>query len=265
MTTASSHGEDQVRAASLTALSAWARTRDQLPTDRVELLALAWHTGNRNIQELARRANVSRDTVYADLRTAGIEPADRAAAVTTPRYEPLRANTVAQIADLAAARFGPAMLADDPAPLTKAAWTLGIALKRISDLLGDLAAPDRLTALDDLASRGEHLAALAHRIMAAEIPVEQLVRHTHEAAITSLELSSPAIGAATVTLQLPNWDTLTLDIEPRKDQPVLLRSDSPHVTGQLDAAAHLAITAALATIAEAVAPALADEVMAYDD
>ncbi|TMZ71231.1 hypothetical protein EMG21_27595 [Klebsiella pneumoniae] len=61
----------------LHALNAWAARRDALATDRAELMAAAWRAGERTIALLARHAAVSRDTVYADLRSQGIDPTDR--------------------------------------------------------------------------------------------------------------------------------------------------------------------------------------------
>jgi AcrR family transcriptional regulator len=57
------------------ALRGWAVRRDRLPQERADLVAEAWRSGLRNVAELARDADVSRDTVYADLRSRGIDPA----------------------------------------------------------------------------------------------------------------------------------------------------------------------------------------------
>jgi hypothetical protein len=86
--------------ASLAALKGWAARRDRLPGQRADLMAAAWWSGWRNVAELARTADVSRDTAYDDLRARGIEPKDR---LTTPerpqpRYEPLRPEAVHELA-----------------------------------------------------------------------------------------------------------------------------------------------------------------------
>lgn len=52
----------------LTELARWAR-----PGRRAELIAQAWQAGTTNVAELARVARVSRDTVYADLASRGID------------------------------------------------------------------------------------------------------------------------------------------------------------------------------------------------
>jgi transcriptional regulator of acetoin/glycerol metabolism len=51
----------------------WARRRAALEENRPALMLAAWQAGGRNVAALARAAGVARDTVYADLRRAGIE------------------------------------------------------------------------------------------------------------------------------------------------------------------------------------------------
>jgi transcriptional regulator of acetoin/glycerol metabolism len=58
-------------------LAGWPVRRDQLAVDRAALVADAWHAGIRNVAQLARIADVSRDTIYADLRSHRIDPTDR--------------------------------------------------------------------------------------------------------------------------------------------------------------------------------------------
>ncbi|WP_143202290.1 hypothetical protein [Streptomyces sp. CB01249] len=43
------------------ALKGWAARRDRLPEHRADLLAAAWWSGTRNVAELARTANITRD------------------------------------------------------------------------------------------------------------------------------------------------------------------------------------------------------------
>ena len=61
------------RAAALAALQDWAERRTKLEEDRPVLMAAAWNAGARSVAELARTAGVSRDTVYSDLRSTGID------------------------------------------------------------------------------------------------------------------------------------------------------------------------------------------------
>lgn len=63
------------RAAALAELEEWAQHQAHA---RPRLIAAAWRAGCRNIAELARTANVTRDTVYADLTSQGIDYSDRA-------------------------------------------------------------------------------------------------------------------------------------------------------------------------------------------
>lgn len=64
-------------------LAGWPARRDQLADDRADLVRDAWLSGVRNVTELHRVADVSRDTIYADLRRRGIDPTDRSAMPTT--------------------------------------------------------------------------------------------------------------------------------------------------------------------------------------
>ncbi|WP_410659526.1 hypothetical protein [Amycolatopsis sp. lyj-112] len=109
----------------------WARHHDRLPHLRAELVALAWNSGVRNVAELARVTDVSRDTIYADLRKHGIDYADQIARRTAPRYEPLTPAAVTGLGDLVSARVAPAMLADRPQPAALIAWLAGIILDRV--------------------------------------------------------------------------------------------------------------------------------------
>ncbi|WP_255205085.1 phosphotransferase family protein [Actinomadura sp. BRA 177] len=70
-------------------LGRWATRQDRLPRDRADLLTAAWWAGNRNVAALARAANVGRDTVYADLRSRGIDVADRDVRTAPARGMPL--------------------------------------------------------------------------------------------------------------------------------------------------------------------------------
>ncbi|MET9676417.1 hypothetical protein ABZY68_25480 [Streptomyces sp. NPDC006482] len=56
----------------MAALRSWSR-----PGRRADLLATAWQAGETNVSALAEAARVSRPTVYADLRSRGIDPDDR--------------------------------------------------------------------------------------------------------------------------------------------------------------------------------------------
>ncbi|MFI6513281.1 hypothetical protein ACIBCT_37245 [Streptosporangium sp. NPDC050855] len=70
------------RQAALRALATWAQQQTHI---RPRLTAAAWRAGTHTIATLARTAGVSRDTVYADLASQGIDYRDRTPAevVTT--------------------------------------------------------------------------------------------------------------------------------------------------------------------------------------
>lgn len=54
------------------------------PGRRAELIAAAWDAGETRVAVLAEAARVSRPTVYADLRSRGIDPETRPREDTTP-------------------------------------------------------------------------------------------------------------------------------------------------------------------------------------
>src|SRR5690606_23201110 len=56
----------------MAALREWSR-----PGRRADLLAAAWQAGETNVSALAEAARISRPTVYADLRSRGIDPDHR--------------------------------------------------------------------------------------------------------------------------------------------------------------------------------------------
>jgi hypothetical protein len=267
MTTADTYDLASARVAAVDALAAWARRRDQLPEDRARLLALAWHTGSRSIVDLARAADVSRDTVYADLKSMGIDHRDRAAA-PVPQYQPLHANTVRALAELAHTRLLSSMIGgrDRENPLATAAWQVQIALHRIADLLDPEhdAGESRLDGFADLADRGGLITTLAHQAMAAEITREVLAARAENDAILSLGESAPVVDAATLTVALPRGTTIQVEVSTRDSGTWTVRSASPDLVGQLDAAAHLDVGSAMALIAAAIAPALSDDAVDPD-
>jgi UPF0042 nucleotide-binding protein len=71
--------------AALRALIQWATSQKDV---RPRLTAAAWRAGERNIRAIARAAGVSRDTVYADLESQGIDYRDRTARDETVTTRP---------------------------------------------------------------------------------------------------------------------------------------------------------------------------------
>lgn len=54
------------------ALYEWGVANANAKRERRRLVVAAWRAGERRVAELARCAGVSRDTIYVDLRSAGI-------------------------------------------------------------------------------------------------------------------------------------------------------------------------------------------------
>lgn len=257
---------ESVRLVALGALRGWAIRRDRLPADRGRLVAAAWRAGNRNVRELARLADVARDTVYSDLEAHGIDWRDRTGAPGLTRYEPLAPEEVQELAEMAAATLGKAMLTGEPGPAAEAAWQAHIALTRVGDLLAPgQSAGDRYGLADDLAYRGDRVRRHAHQLLAAEHDDTELARRTEQDASTICDVE-PTVSAAQLTLSLPDGSSITVHLQPasyKHPKPgwTTWRSDSPHLTGDVDGYAHLEATAALAALAEAITPALAPEAL----
>ena len=262
--------EADMARASLAALKGWAARRDRLPEQRADLLAAAWWSGWRNVAELARTADVSRDTVYDDLRAREIEPKDR---LTTserprPRYEPLRPEAVHELATLAEHALLPAMLTGEPAPLTSAAWQMSTAYARIAVLLDEGQADHHAEMAQDLADKLRDALREAHAHWASVQTSGQLAAHTTEH--DSLALGDQAVaGDATLTLSLPVGRAITVQLEQEDHRSptegwTVVRSDSPLLNAELSGADHLAIQAALDTIAQVLTAHLSDDAFATD-
>ncbi|MFK0121615.1 hypothetical protein [Streptomyces sp. NPDC090994] len=258
---------DMARAA-LAALRGWAARRERLPGDRADLMAAAWWSGHRNVAELARSADVSRDTVYEDLRTRGIEPTDKASAADPrPRYAPLTAKGVGGLAELSQSVTLPAILAQEPDELALTAWAISNALERVADLLD----PDRATmrqwgrheVAHDLAARLQTALHHAQRVAADGAGERQLAGRSLNRIEAQLADEQYLVHRATVQLSHVGGDQITVRIgqaQPSDFMPAgwtLLDADRPlrEVTGP----EHLAIRTALDTIAETLNGLLAEE------
>jgi hypothetical protein len=253
---------DEARRSALAALRGWATRRDQLPARRADLLAAAWWSGNRNVAELARSADVSRDTVYDDLRARGIDPTDRRTAPQSPpRYAPLAPAAVDELADLAGSVVAPAMLTQEPGPLPQTAWALAAGLARIAVLCDDdFPAWAREEAAQDLVARLRTALRHAHEAAADGWSDRQLARRTREHRLDTLEYQALA-GATSLTLVLPGGEQATVHIESGRrskdgEEWTVLRSDSRLDDRGLSGAEHLAVTDALETLAEILTPHL---------
>jgi hypothetical protein len=260
---------ETARLAALAALRRWATRRDRLPADRARLLAAAWHAGERTIRELARVADVSRDTVYADLKAEGVDPTDRAGPPQRPRYAPLRHAEVSELAEQAAAVLTPAMLTETPDPLASAAWQAHIVLSRIATLLDpQLPAQDRATLIDDLAHRGDAIRRDAHTLLAAEQTPAELAARTEQYLQDVCDVQA-VVHSATVRAGLPDTGEVTVEIDtvghlhPEPGRPpgwTTWRSPSGHQLTPAGPLAHLEVASALAALGEALTAALGDAV-----
>lgn len=200
------------RDAALDALRGWPVLRNRLPEHRADLMAAAWWSGTRNVSALAAAADVTRDTAYADLRSRGINPADRierAAPPPPPRYRPLNADKLRELAKLAQDAVLPAQLNPDRGdPLATAAWQTAIALERVADALtADAPGP----AAEELADRLASALSYAHGHWAAAVPENELRDQTERAVFDDLE-NQAVVGSAVVGLALPDEDGGGVDV-----------------------------------------------------
>jgi hypothetical protein len=259
--------ESKVDQATLAALAGWAARRDRLPADRADLLAAAWWAGTRNVAELARAADTARDTVYADLRSRGIEPTDRAATSAQrprQRYEPLRPEVVHELAKLTERSLLPSMLTTEPGPLVDAAWQMSAAYANIAGLLNG--ASSAIAA--DLADRTSSVLELAHRHWASLLTPAELAGETSYR--LELDMDRQAITeTAEVTLAIPpNGKTITVQLGREADHSATpgwttVRSNSSLLDTAIDGEDHLNLQQALAVIAEVMTKHLPDE--AFED
>jgi hypothetical protein len=213
---------------------------------------------------LARTADVSRDTIYADLRARDIDPADREQP-TTPRYRPLRRDTVRQAADTVAGAVTGAMLAEVPEPLVLAAWQAGIALRRVADLTdtGPNDHDNRHGWLRDLAARGDYVRQYANQALAEELPDKQVAAVIDDEATIAYDLGETTVTGATAQVYRPDERHITVRVGTRGGTGGLAGwstwSASDGVTlPPVTAYRHLEITAALSTLAELLTKAQAD-------
>ncbi|MFE0453066.1 hypothetical protein ACFW2D_17630 [Streptomyces sp. NPDC058914] len=259
---------DMARAA-LAALRGWAARRERLSADRADLMAAAWWSGHRNVTELARSADVSRDTAYADLRSRGIEPRDKAAAAVDPRprYAPLTADAVHELGLLMDSVARPAILTDDPGPLAQAAWDLTTAVFRIGELLDEDSDAHRRWGRDELAhdlvDRLRDVLEHAQAYAADGVSVEQLAGRALARISDQLADEQWVVEDATVRLTHLNGDRVEVRIRQAEHRDLVPAGwtllDTNRPLGELAGTEHLAIRTALDTIAETLTRPLAND------
>ncbi|MFF8264327.1 hypothetical protein [Streptomyces virginiae] len=116
----------------MAALRDWSK-----PGRRADLLAAAWQAGETNISALAEAARVSRPTVYADLRSRGIDPDHRPKGKSViTNLSPLDIEGFTGVADRLEAEFDAALHRwrdEHPDADLEAARTEGMRLVGIMD------------------------------------------------------------------------------------------------------------------------------------
>jgi hypothetical protein len=267
---------EAARLGALTALRAWTRQRDGMPEQRARLLAAAWRAGERNVRELARIAEVSRQTVYDDLRGQEIDPrADRDSAITPPRYAPLTYEQVDDLAEHMAAVLRPAMLATEPEPLASAAWWAAKAMRHLANLLNprppteDHQHGGRADSFDTIADCSARLRRAVHTQWAAEANPSDLARFTEDATQSEVELGENLpVDTAIVTVLLSDGITklpVTLTPATRHNAEPggfwTWTADAPLPLGQITGTVHLEINALLTNLSELITQSLHPELL----
>lgn len=274
MTTFDGFDPEIARLAALTALRSWARQRDKLPVDRAGLVVSAWRAGERNLTELARIADVSRQTIYDDLYGHGINPATgRGAPPEAPRPVPLDHEQVTDLAERMAAVLLPSMIGPVTEPLATVAWTA----HQIITVIGGLLDPDppagfdRAACLRDLAAYSDTIRRAAHRQWAEESSAADLARVTENAKLIDVELPTAAVvESATFTLAMPDGMTTTEVTVSTAGTDDREPEGWTTWTGALalksvDGFRHLEVAALLAALSAVITAALPAELSAFDD
>ncbi|MGW2748088.1 hypothetical protein [Streptomyces sp. NPDC001450] len=258
---------EAVRRASLGALRGWAARRDSLAEDRRDLMAAAWWAGNRNIAELARTADVSRDTVYDDLSARGIETSDKTSEPpgALPPYAPIPAEALYELARQVWTLVRPSMLTERPDWLPTAAWHASVALARIAVLLDDAAEERYAESAEDLGEQLRIALDAAHRTWGSLMSPDDLASW----ATADVSHDRALAGDAVLTLALPIGETIRVHLtQTREGQPragwTEIRTDSTLLDDDLTGADHLSVRTALDTIARVLTRHLRPEAFEFD-
>ncbi|OXM60946.1 hypothetical protein [Amycolatopsis sp. KNN50.9b] len=243
-----------LRGAALTALRGWAARRDRLAEDRADLMAAAWWSGTRTVAELARAGDVSRDTVYGDLRARGIEPTDKTAQPSDvlPPYAPIPPQALFSLARQAWTLVRPAQLTDRPGWLQSAAWNTSIALARIAVLLEQPSGADLAANAEDLVGRLGMALNEAQKAWAELEDREELALWSAARIQEAMDEGKAVVGAADLTLIEPGTGSpFAVQIGRSASGPAgwtYLRTEHPQLDTRITAADHLAIQTALHTL-----------------
>lgn len=256
---------ETARLTALTALRAWTRQRDRMPDQRAALLATAWRAGERNVRELARIADVSRQTVYDDLRGQGIDPTNRTSAIDPPHHAPLTYEQVYDLAEHMRTVLLPSMIGAEPEPLAVAAWMSAKAFGMLAELLNPDSTDDRAATLDSIAHCADSIRRAAHQQWASEAEPVELARFTENAEITNAEvdIALASGGDTTMTVVLPDGMTtvqVTMSTaghrDPDPDGWTRWTSNAPRPLAPINGLRHLEIQSHLAGLRELITHAL---------
>ncbi|MFE2723942.1 hypothetical protein [Kitasatospora sp. NPDC059327] len=251
------------QAACLAALAELAAAHDVAGAHVAELgeaLAAAWWTGVRDLEVLARAAGCTAGHARERLAAHGVD-ASRAAlnGPPGPRFAPLRAEDVHQLAQVADAVCGPAVLVEQPGPAAEALWQLSIGLERLATAIDPASESGHAAEMaDDLIFRLREALAHAQALVAGRYSREELAAKARQEDVDLFGDGGQAVAdGATVTLSVPAAYSITVKVAPAPDG----RPDAGHLTlggafpllnTAVTGAEHLQLRAALDTIAQVV-------------
>jgi hypothetical protein len=197
--------------------------------------------------------------VYEDLRSRGIEPTDKeAAAEPAPQYAPLTADAVNELALLMNSVVRPAVLSNTADTLAETAWDLTTSFFRIAELLDEDSDAHRRWGRDELAHDlvDRLREALHHAQVLAADGVSERQLAGRALARLSDQIADEQWVVEDATVRLSHLDGGRVEIRIRQAEQrdfvpagwTLLDTNRP--LRELTGAEHLAIRAALDTIAE---------------
>ncbi|MFD9721097.1 hypothetical protein [Streptomyces sp. NPDC059076] len=182
-----------------------------------------------------------------------------------PRYIPLTAAAMGDLAERAADVVCPAILRQDPPPdpLAQTAWALSAGLARIAEILtADITPKQRAEAAQDLIDRLSTGLSHAHQVAADGRDDAQLAHEGRERLLDRLDHQA-VTNTATLPLVRPDGTQTTVHLttaDGRGEEPegwTLVEADGarPRLTG----GEHLAVQTALDTLAVILTPHVSTE------
>jgi hypothetical protein len=252
-----------------------------MPAERGDLIATAWRLGERNVRTLAQAADVTRQTVYEDLRDRDIDPRqDRFGSAAVPRHAPLDHQLLADHSARMSVAIAPAMLSDTPDPLALAAWKAHQILVAIARLLepelvgtsGRTPAEERAALLDSIADYGADAGRAAHQQWASEASRADLAAFTSEADNPSgfdafidtvtVSLGVPVDARPSITVTL---STVTNSTDTTPEGWTTWASNAPLPLADIDELRHLRIRFLLGQLTAVLTDAVHPDLLALDN